>query len=59
MYVQKMIYDNLWIVKIIYGRFKHHVQVKLLYQALQSNSVHNYYSTLITIRYRKIFWQSL
>ena len=42
-------------MKIIYGRFKLHVQVKLLYQALQSNSVHNYYSTLITMRYRKIF----
>ena len=46
-------------MKIIYGRFKLHVQVKLLYKALQSNSVHNYYSTLITMRYRKIFWQSL
>ena len=46
-------------MKIIYGRFKLHVQVKLLYQALQSNSVHNYYSTLITMRYRKIFRQSL
>ena len=42
-------------MKIINGRFKHHVQVKLLYQALQSNSVHNYYSTLITMRYRNIF----
>ena len=42
-------------MKIIYGIFKLHVQVKLIYKALQSNAVHNYYSTLITMRYRKIF----
>ena len=36
-------------MKIIYGRFKLHVQVKLIYKALQSNAVHKFYSTLITI----------